>query len=78
MPRGVKREINYEEELQRIDMRITRHKNAIQELQEKRREMIREKEQKEISALYEAVKASGKPIGDLIAEIAPPKQTGVA
>ena len=35
MPRGVKKEINYVEEIQKVEMRITHYQTTIKELEEK-------------------------------------------
>ncbi len=69
MPRGMKKQINYEEELQKIDMQITRWKNTILELQERKKALIQEQEAAELSALYQAVKASGKTVDELISAL---------
>ena len=69
MPRGMKKQINYEEELKKIDMQITRWKNTILELQERKKVLIQEREAAELSALYQAVKASGKTVDELISAL---------
>ena len=43
MPRGVKKSVNYEEELLKIDAQITRWTNTIKELQDKKAAVLREK-----------------------------------
>lgn len=69
MPRGVKKIINYDDELMRIDMRITKYRNEIAELQEKRQALETEKRQMEIGTLYDAVKASGKSIEEVMSAL---------
>ncbi len=66
MPRGVKKSVNYEEELLKIDAQITRWTNTIKELQDKKAAVLREKEQKELSELKEVVESSGMTVHDLI------------
>lgn len=66
MPRGVKKSVNYEEELLKIDAQITRWTNTIKELQEKKAALLKEKEQKELSELKEVVESSGMTVHDLI------------
>lgn len=78
MPRGVRKPVNYAEEIQKIDMQITRWKNTIQELQEKRRELVEEQQRQELAALYEAVKASGRSVSDVVAQLSASSETGAA
>ena len=66
MPRGVKKSVNYEEELLKIDAQITHWTNTIKELQDKKAAVLREKEQKELSELKEVVESSGMTVHDLI------------
>lgn len=66
MPRGVKKSVNYEEELLKIDAQITRWTNTIKELQEKKAALLKEKEQKELFELKEVVESSGMTVHDLI------------
>lgn len=58
--------IHYEEELSRIDAKITRARNTIKELEEDRRSLLQEREQTELAKLYNLCKASGLPINELI------------
>lgn len=66
MPRGVKKSVNYDEELMKIDAQITRWTNTIKELQDKKAVLLNEKEQKELSELKEVVESSGMSIHDLV------------
>lgn len=69
MPRP-KKPVDYAQELARIDLQITRWKNTIAELQEERKRLEAEQEKAALDALYRAVRASGKSIGEAIALIA--------
>lgn len=51
MPRGIKKQINYSEELSKIDARIIHHQNSIKELKEKREELLQQKDKEEIISL---------------------------
>lgn len=69
MPRGVRKQINYDEEINKIDMRITRYENTIKELKEERAKLETQKKQHEISALYEALQTSGLSIDEAISSL---------
>lgn len=66
MARGVKKSVNYDEELMKIEAQITRWTNTIKELQDKKAVLLNEKEQKELSELKEVVESSGMSIHDLV------------
>lgn len=51
MPRGVRKEINYKEEIEKINLRIVHHENSIKELEEKRNDLIQRKNQKDVNFL---------------------------
>lgn len=51
MPRGVKKEINYKEEIERINLRIVHHENSIKELEEKRESLIQRKTERDVNVL---------------------------
>ena len=59
--------VNYEEELEKLEMQIAKHENAIQGLEERREILLQEKKNLEVSALYDAVMASGKKVEDVVA-----------
>ena len=44
MPRGVKKSVNYDEELMKIDAQITRWTNTIKELEDKKAVLLSQKE----------------------------------
>jgi hypothetical protein len=64
-----KKPVNYEEEIQKLDMQITKWKNTIKELEEEKERLLNEKREKEVGVLYEAVRSSGKSVDDIIALI---------
>lgn len=66
MPRGVRRQIDYNEELQLLDAQILKHKNALQSLQEKRSDLVKEKERRELQELSEIVQSTGMSVHELI------------
>lgn len=61
--------INYEEELTRIEAQITKYENTLKELKEERRLLCQQKEQDEISKLYDVYKASGMSLEEMIAMV---------
>lgn len=61
--------INYEEELSRIEAQITKYENTLKELKEERRLLCQQKEQDEISKLYDVYKASGMSLEEMIAMV---------
>ena len=61
--------INYEEELIRIESQITKYENTLKELKEERRLLCQQKEQDEISKLYDVYKASGRSLEEMIAMV---------
>lgn len=69
MPRGVRKTIDYDEELQKIDMQITRWQNTIKELQEKKRELLEQKQQQEMKQIYVYMQENNLTSADLLARI---------
>lgn len=68
MPRGRKKVTpqTIDEKMQAIDEKIEELKAQIKELRADKKELESEKEKAEISALYEAMKASGKTVEDVV------------
>ena len=75
MPRGVKKSVNYDEELMKIDAQISRWTNTIKELQDKKADLQSQKEQKELSELKEVVESSGMTVHDLIQMVQHPEHS---
>ena len=67
MPRGIKKQINYSEELSKIDARIIHHQNNIKELKEKREELLQQKDKEEIVSLKNYLIQNHLTTPDLIA-----------
>ena len=57
---------NFDEELMKVEAQITRHKNTILELEETRKQIVREKQQAELSAVYQTISDSGMSIDQVI------------
>lgn len=51
MPRGIKKPINYDEEFEKIEARITHHTNSIKELKERREELEHKKQMEDLTTL---------------------------
>ena len=64
-----KKPVNYVEELQKIEMQITRHKSSIKELEVQRKKLLEEKKSKEMGMLYEAIQTSGKTVKEVLSTL---------
>lgn len=51
MPKGIKKQINYTEELEQIEARILYHTNTIKKLKEKKEELKKQKRIEELTTL---------------------------
>lgn len=51
MPRGIKKQINYTEEFERIEARILHHTNSIKELKERKEVLEKQKRAEELTTL---------------------------
>ena len=51
MPKGIKKPINYTEEFERIEARITHHTNSIKELKDRRMDLENKKRMEELKNL---------------------------
>ena len=60
---------NFDEELMKVEAQITRHKNTIVELEETRKQIVREKQQSGLSAVYQTISDSGMSIDQVISLI---------
>ena len=69
MPRGVKKEINYKEEIKRVNLRIVHHENSIKELEEKRENLIQRKNQRDVNILTNYLTQHNLSAEDLIANL---------
>lgn len=65
MPRG-RKTVNYEEEITKVDMQISRWKKTIDELQGRRRELMELKEQAELETLRQVIQSTGMSVGEIV------------
>lgn len=66
MPRGRKSVNDYDEEIMKVDMQISRWKKTIDELQSRRRELAGQKEQAELETLRQVIQSTGMSVGEII------------
>lgn len=66
MPRGIKKPINYSEEINHINSQIERHQTIIEQLIEKREYMIQQKQQEDIQLLMSFLQQNEMSVEDLI------------
>lgn len=64
-----KKPVNYDEELEKIEMQITRHKNTIKELEIQRKKLQEEKKSTELGKLYTAIQTSGKTVSEVLSAL---------
>ena len=69
MPRGVKKAINYSEEIQKVEMRIVHHQNSIKELEEKRQMLIQQKNEKDMNLLFTFLSENNISAEDLLKQL---------
>ena len=69
MPRGIKKEINYKEEIERVNLRIVHHENSIKELEEKKENLIQRKNQRDVNILTNYLTQHNLSAEDLIANL---------
>ena len=69
MPRGVKKEINYAEEIQKVEMRIIHHQTSIKELEEKRQNLINQKNEKDMNLLLSFLSENNISAEDLLKQL---------
>ncbi|MCI9577033.1 MAG: hypothetical protein HFJ84_10425 [Clostridiales bacterium] len=69
MPRGIRKTINYEEEIMKTQAKITMHTNSISELREHLKQLTSQKEQEDLRALQTAIRNSGRTIEEVISSL---------
>ena len=69
MPRGIKKEINYQEEIEKVNLRIVHHEKSIKELEEKRENLIQRKNQRDVNILTNYLTQHNLSAEDLIANL---------
>lgn len=67
MPRVKK--IDFSFELSKLDDQIKDYEQALSDLKEKRKQLEKQKEEKDISILYNYIKQSGKSINDFMEQV---------
>lgn len=69
MPRGVKREVNYTEELAEIDRKVARHKEQIASLEARRHEIEDLQQRAEATRLMTFLSKQGMSVNDVIEKL---------
>lgn len=69
MPRGIRKEIDYAEEIQKVEMRIVHHQNSIKELEEKKENLINRKNEKDMNLLTAYLQQNNMSAGDLLKQL---------
>lgn len=69
MPRGIRKEIDYAEEIQKVEMRIVHHQNSIKELEEKKEDLINRKNEKDMNLLTAYLQQNNMSAGDLLKQL---------
>lgn len=69
MPRGIKKEINYAEEIQKVEMRITHYQTTIKELEEKKQNLITQKNEKDMNLLLSFLSENNISAEDLLKQL---------
>lgn len=64
-----KKPINYDEELERINLRITHHQNSIVELEEKRESLLEQRTAKEMSILTNYLQQNQLTAADILSQL---------
>lgn len=66
MPRGVKKQVNYEDEIKKIDAQIAKHKKAITALKNHKKDLQGKREKYDLSRLRNVLQTSGMSIEELL------------
>ena len=69
MPRGVRKPINYDEEIMRVQGKITMHTNSLSELRSRLKELQAQKEQEGLRSLQVALQEWGKSIDEVLSTL---------
>lgn len=73
MARGIRRSID--DEISKVDIQIQKCSQELSDLQEQRKQLLKQKEQAELETLYNFVKKSGKSISEFISELSPSQES---
>lgn len=69
MARGIKKQINYDDEIAKIDAQITKHTNTISELKERKSELLSQKQHAELLELNNYLKSKNVNVSDLLKQL---------
>jgi hypothetical protein len=69
MPRVKK--IDYDDELSKIDVQIIKCEQTLGGLKENRKLVVKQKEEAELSILYDYIKQTGKTVSEFILQVSP-------
>ena len=70
MARGRKpNPVNYQEEIERVDLRIIQQQNSIKELEEKREHLIEQKKQRDVNVIMMYLNENNLSAEDLIEQL---------
>ena len=73
MARGVRRSID--DEIDKVDIQIEKCNQELLNLQEQRKQLLKQKEQADLETLYSFVKKSGKSVSEFISELIPSQES---
>jgi len=73
MARGIRRSID--DEISKVDIQIEKCNQELLNLQEQRKQLLKQKEQADLETLYSFVKKSGKSISEFISELSPAQES---
>jgi hypothetical protein len=73
MARGVRRSIN--DEIAKVDIQIDKCNQELLNLQEQRKQLLKQKEQADLELLYSYVKKSGKSVSEFLSELIPSQES---
>jgi recombinational DNA repair ATPase RecF len=73
MARGYRRSID--DEISKVDIQIEKCSQELINLQEQRKQLLKQKEQADLETLYNFIKKSGKSISEFISELSPSQES---
>ncbi len=71
MPRG-KRQVDYRQELEEIEQKISKHKKQIESLEQRRKDVLSLQQKAEAEKLMRFLSSSGISVNDAIEKLTPP------
>ena len=73
MARGVRRSID--DEIAKVDVQIEKCSQELTNLQEQRKQLVKQKEQADLDLIYSFVKKSGKSVSEFLSELTPSQES---